>query len=47
MAKSYPPQFNFQIVLVPLQDERTTGQLAKSYNVHPNAILKWKKQLLE
>lgn len=47
MAKSYPPKFKFQIVLELLQGEQTIGQLAKSYNVHPNSILKWKKELLE
>jgi len=47
VAKSYPPKFQFQIVLELLQGEQTIGQLAKSYNVHPNSILKWKKELLE
>ena len=47
MAKSYPPKFKFQIVLELLQGEQTVGQLAKAYNVHPNSILKWKKELLE
>lgn len=47
MAKSYPPKFKFQIVLEFLQGEQTVGQLAKAYNVHPNSILKWKKELLE
>lgn len=47
MPKSYPPKFKFQIVLELLQGEQSVGQLAKSYNVHPNSILKWKKDLLE
>lgn len=47
MAKSYPPKFKFQVVLELLQGEQSIGQLAKSYNVHPNSILKWKKELLE
>lgn len=46
MAKRYPPKFKFQIVLELLQGEQSVGQLAKSYNVHPNSILKWKKELL-
>ena len=46
MAKSYPAKFKFQIVLELLQGEQSVGQLAKSYNVHPNSILKWKKELL-
>ena len=47
MAKRYPPKFKFQVVLELLQGEHSVGQLAKSYNVHPNSILKWKKELLE
>lgn len=47
MAKSYPPRFKFQVVMELLLGEQSVGQLAKSYNVHPNSILKWKKELLE
>lgn len=47
MAKRYPPKFKFQVVLDLLEGEQSIGQLAKSYNVHPNSILKWKKELLE
>jgi transposase-like protein len=47
MPKRYPPKFKFQVVLELLQGEQSVGQLAKSYGVHPNAILKWKKELLE
>ena len=46
MAKRYPPKFKFQIVLELLRGEQSVGQLAKSYGVHPNSILKWKKELL-
>lgn len=47
MARSYPPKLKFQIVLELLQGERSVGQLGKSYQVHPNSIIKWKKELLE
>ena len=47
MAKSYPPKFKFQVVMELLQGEQSVGKLAKSYDVHPNSILKWKKELLE
>ena len=46
MAKRYPPKFKFQIVLELLRGEQSVGQLAKSYGVHPNSILKWKRELL-
>lgn len=47
MAKSYPPKMKFQVVLELLQGDQSVGQLSKSYNVHPNSILKWKKEFLE
>jgi transposase len=47
MPKRYPPKFKFQVVLELLQGEQSVGQLAKSYDVHPNSILKWRKELLE
>lgn len=47
MPKSYPPRFKFQVVMELLQGEQSVGQLAKTYNVHANSILKWKKQLLD
>ncbi len=47
MAKRYPPKYRFQIVLELLRGEQSVGQVAKSYGVHPNLILKWKKELLE
>ena len=46
MAKRYPPKFKFQIVLELLRGQQSVSQLAKSYDVHPNSILKWKKELL-
>ena len=46
MAKRYPPKFKFQVVLELLQGEQSVGQLAMSYDVHPNSILKWKKEVL-
>jgi len=46
MAKRYPPKLKFQVVLELLQGQQSVGQLAKSYDIHPNSILKWKKELL-
>jgi len=45
MAKRYPPKFKFQVVLELLQGGQSVGRLAKSYDVHPNSILKWKKEV--
>jgi transposase-like protein len=47
MAKKYPPKLKFQVVLELLQGEKTVGQIAKAYGVHPNSIHKWKKEFLD
>jgi transposase len=47
MAKSYSPKLKFQIVLEALQGEKTSGQIAKAYGVHPNSVNKWKREFLE
>lgn len=47
MPKRYSPKLKFQVVLELLQSEKTIGQVAKAYGVHPNSARKWKKQFLE
>ena len=47
MAKRYSPRLKFQVVLELLQGDKTLGQLAKAYGVHPNSANSWKQALLE
>ena len=47
MPKRYSPKLKFQIVLELLQGERSPGQVAKAYGVHPNSASAWKRTLLE
>ena len=47
MAKRYSPKLKFQVVLELLQDEKTVGQAAKTYGVHPNSASAWKRLFLE
>jgi len=46
MAKPYPPKLKFQIVLELLQSNKSLGQVAKAYGVHPNSVLGWKEIVL-
>lgn len=47
MPKRYSPKLKFQVVMELLQSEKTVGQVAKAYGVHPNSANKWKKTFLE
>ena len=47
MAKRYTPRLKFQVVLEVLQGDKTVGQVAKSYGIHPNTVNGWKQTLLE
>ena len=47
MAKRYSPRLKFQVVLELLQGDKTLGQVAKAYGVHPNSANSWKQALLE
>lgn len=47
MPKRYPAKLKFQVVLELLQGDKTPGQVAKAYGIHPNTAGKWKEQFLE
>jgi transposase-like protein len=47
MAKRYPAKVKFQVVLELIRGEKTVGQVAKAYGVHPNTANKWKQEFLE
>ena len=46
MAKRYPAKLKFQVVLEVLGGDKTVGQVAKAYGVHPNTVLAWKETFL-
>ncbi len=45
--KRFPAKFKFQAVLEMIRGEKTIGQIAKAYHVHPNSLSKWKQQFFE
>jgi transposase len=46
-ARRYSAKLKFQVVLEALSGEKTPGQIAKAYGVHPNSVGLWKKMFLE
>ena len=47
MGKRYSAKLKFQVVTELLTGDKTPGQVAKAYGVHPNTVNAWKKAFLE
>jgi transposase len=45
--KAYDNQFKARVALEAIKGERTISETAGQFEVHPNQITKWEKQLLE
>lgn len=45
--RTHTPAFKAQVVVAALCEDRTLADLAKQFEVHPNQITEWKRQLLE
>jgi transposase len=45
--KSYEANFRAKVALEAIKGSLTLAEIAKEYKVHPNMIVKWKKEALE
>jgi transposase-like protein len=47
IRKHYSPTFKAQVVQEVLAGEKSLGQIAAQYGIHPNMISKWRRAALE
>ena len=45
--RNHSPAFKARVALEAVNDGQTLVELAERFQVHPNQIMEWKKQLLE
>ena len=45
--KRYSAQFKARVALEGIREQKTINEIAAAYEVHPNQVSKWKKELLK
>jgi transposase-like protein len=45
--KRYSSEFKAKVALEALKEQKTLSELAQQFQLHPNQISQWKKQLLD
>ena len=47
MRKKYSAEYKAKIALEAIKEQRTLSEIASEYEVHPNQVGQWKKEVLE
>ena len=45
--RTHNPAFKAQVALAAIREDKTLSELAAQFEIHPNQITEWKRQLLE
>ena len=45
--RKHSPAFKAKVALEAMRGEKTIAEIASQYEIHPNQIMQWKKQLAE
>ena len=45
--RNFSPEFKSKVALAALREELTLAEIAKKYDVHPNMISNWKRQVID
>lgn len=45
--RNHSPSFKAKVALAAIREDRTLAELAQKFDVHPNQVTAWKRQLLD